>query len=975
MRVVGLVILLGSFLFSRAQESHESSSRNVVEQFQLGAYDFVVSQLVNKQVLNTDELYLLQLSQLELDEIQPADVELPLSKYPNHPLGPTAKVLLARKYFYSNEPEKSQAYLKDVSPRALSPELRGQYYLIKSHHYLNEGQLELAEKGFQLTRHHPGSDKEVKYYQGYVAYQLDKKEEAIRFLEQVDEDDEYGTSARFFIGKIKLEDQLYDEVIALAQGDISEEVSVTNSGFHQLIGEAYARKEQTTKSSAFFEKAIEKHPGNPSPALYYQAGVAQFRLGNREKAITYLTQSGLGSGEYANLSAFQLGRLYVKEQEYDKALAAYIEASRSEDVEILEESSFMMGKLYLQSKDYTEGITYLNEYLKGYEGGKWKDESLELLAEAYLRTSNYDQAIEHFQSVGVQSSLQKEAYQKSTYQKAYTLYQDAEIETSIDWFKESLKYPINNELKDAAHYYLGEAYFRLSKYDLAINSYQSISIPTNYVNYALGYAFYNQSDYTVAVIHFEKFLDVENSSSLKQDALLRLGDCYFATKEFNNSLKNYRKLEGASSSPYVQYQIGLVQKNLRNDDLAITAFETVRRLPANKYEDAALFQIASIKFENTDFSQADFFYSQLIEEYPESPFLPEAYLNRAICKTNLSILEAAKQDYEWILDKYIQSEQAFSAILGLQELESKGVEVNNLSQRIENYKQANPDDQSLEVVEFEYAKSRYYDLAYDEAILSLKAFVADYHESSSVIEARYYLADALYRQKDFDQAKTYLEVLANEASPYKGRVLLRLGEIYFLKSQYNEAINVFKELDSLQITPKDSYNGKLGVMKSHFAMEMFRACEESADEIIESEWKPYNGERNAMLFKAKSLKELGETIESRNLFNLLTTDADAIGAESSYQLAHLAFTESDYKGSLELLFNLNTRFGSYREWVDRSYLLIAENYIQLNELFQAKATLRSIIQHSSDEETVSLAKQKLSQIETSIKGDTTKIKG
>ncbi|MEO1256779.1 MAG: hypothetical protein AAFY41_18095, partial [Bacteroidota bacterium] len=72
---------------------------------------------------------------------------------------------------------------------------------------------------------------------------------------------------------------------------------------------------------------------------------------------------------------------------------------------------------------------------------------------------------------------------------------------------------------------------------------------------------------------------------------------------------------------------------------------------------------------------------------------------------------------------------------------------------------------------------------------------------------------------------------------------------------------------------------------------------------------------------------------------------------------------------------LNAELGSYTEWVDQSYLLIAKNYIAMEKLFQAKATLRSIIQHSINEKIVQESRKLLNDIESGQSNlDTTEIR-
>ena len=88
--------------------------------------------------------------------------------------------------------------------------------------------------------------------------------------------------------------------------------------------------------------------------------------------------------------------------------------------------------------------------------------------------------------------------------------------------------------------------------------------------------------------------------------------------------------------------------------------------------------------------------------------------------------------------------------------------------------------------------------------------------------------------------------------------------------------------------------------------------------------------------------------------------------EASYSIGLIQYNRGEYEESLNTLFDLNARFGSYQDWIDKSYLLIAQNYIESGELFQAKATLRSITQHAKNENVKSQSKRLLDQIEQNV---------
>ena len=98
------------------------------------------------------------------------------------------------------------------------------------------------------------------------------------------------------------------------------------------------------------------------------------------------------------------------------------------------------------------------------------------------------------------------------------------------------------------------------------------------------------------------------------------------------------------------------------------------------------------------------------------------------------------------------------------------------------------------------------------------------------------------------------------------------------------------------------------------------------------------------------------------LISAANSAKDSSGAEAQYLLASISYKQQKYKQSLETLFELTDKFKMFDRWVLRSLLLVADNYLALEEVFQAKTTLNSIVSKSKDEEMVRLASAKLDEI-------------
>lgn len=943
------------------------------ENFQARKYQSVIVELKSKDNTSKDEEILLLLSQLKTGKVGTESTLKWLDNNPNHPINPFVHYHLGEYYFYQKDTVNSRKYLSLVSATNLPKKDKASYGYVAGLLKLEEKKYAEAQNLFQFSRNNQFENLEkLDYYQGFASYHLENENEALAYFKNVENSQAFGNSAKFFIAKIRLDAGEIDEVITLAQGELNDEKSITNSGFYQLIGEAYARKNQVAKADAFFERAIELHPARPSAALYYQGGVAKFKIGNEELAIDYLTKSGLQGGEYAQLSAFQLGRLYLKEEDYENALSAYIEASVSNDKVINEESIYQAASISAKLEIFDQAIKYAIDYLKEYKDLQKSESMQNLIAQSYLRTSNFNLAIEHLNSIGITTDTQKDVYQKVTYQKGILSFNDANFSDSKKWFTESLKYTFDISLGNSANFHLAEIAMRNNSFDEAIKHYQSQSTLDAISYYGLGYAYYNKQQYQEAIPYFRR-ANSSTTKDIQDDASVRLADCLYATKSYQEAYNIYHALSQNLNSDYVTYQKGMTLKSLGKMGDAISVFRGVSE--NSQLSVVAIFQSGMIEFESANFSSAETYFTQVIDKYPNSTYKVNSLLNRGISKKNQGELKNAQSDYLNILENHIDSKIAFNAILGLQELQLAGIDTRKLETYISDYKKAHPDDGSLELIEFEAAKNLYFDFSYLSAAQAFDKFLKDYPSSSNRTEAKYYKGDSYYRIDELAKAKLVFDDLKFVRNPLTGRILNRLGEINSRLENVNESEEAYNLLISLGLSDKDTYNGLQGLMLLYFEHEQYEKAIANAEAIIASQWKPLIADQEASLIIAKSLFQLDKLDEAQQVFQKLNENEGIIGAEANYYLGLIAFLEGNYEKSLDVLFDLNTNYGSYAIWVDKSYLLIAKNYIGKDELFQAKATLRSIIQHSKNEDVISQSKILLLDIEqTSQVGDSTQNK-
>ena len=129
--------------------------------------------------------------------------------------------------------------------------------------------------------------------------------------------------------------------------------------------------------------------------------------------------------------------------------------------------------------------------------------------------------------------------------------------------------------------------------------------------------------------------------------------------------------------------------------------------------------------------------------------------------------------------------------------------------------------------------------------------------------------------------------------------------------------------------------------------------------------------------KKAVLAFLDEGVEEDEFINTVNSAQDEYGAEAKYELGDIFYQTKDYKQCYATLVSLNTDFASYTDWVGKSYLLLADNYLAQGDSFNAKTALNSLISSFPQENVKTQAREKLNKIEAaeikrtqSLKADT-----
>ncbi len=897
-----------------------------------------------------------------------------------HPKALLAYYEMGNFYFREKNYAKATRYLEKVNLDALSKnqKLETQFKIAYAHFTRKDFEKALVQFD-QIKTSENRYTYAASYYAGFIEYRNGDYENAIRDLRRAEGNESYAAVVPYMITNVYYQQKDYDAMLKYAEAAVRRPNLQNEDEIYLLIGEAYYRMEKYDIAAKNFEDYLAKKRGKPDADVLYRIGHSQYMSGKNENAINNLKQVAAVGDTLGQFASYYLGELYIKEGNKIFATAAFDVASRQDFVpEIKEQALFKLGKVNYDIGKYDESISILNNYLKAYPSSKNSAEANDLLSEAYLNSNNYSQAIKHIEALPQKSNRVKQAYQKVTFFKGTEFFNDAKFYNAVQMFEKSLEFPLDKSFVVMAHFWTGEAYTTGKKYDEAIASYSAVFRNAEESNayhlkarYGIGYAYFNKKEYDKALPHFKAYVEKLQNASNKmfyKDALIRLADCYYTAKSYGNALRYYDEAirEENPEIDYAYFQKGVIsgiQSDYVNAKTNLT--RVINQYPNSRYSDDALFELAQLDFEQGNYDQAISGFSRLISSKSQSEFVPYALQRRAIANFNRQDYQKTADDYKRILDVYITHEIASSALTGLQQALTQLGKVEEFDTYLSQYKVANPDNKALSSIEFEAAKNLYFSQRYDKAIESLSGYIRQYPNTSDAYEARYYLAESYFRLDNFDEAiNSYKMVISDNKISQVSRAIQRVGELELQRGNYDDAIRYFNDLSTIARNKREQFGAWSGLMEAYFEQERYDSVSIYGKLILERGNVNANAESMANLYLGKAAYKTGNQEDAMDFFlTTLNTAKDENGAEAQYLIAEIQFKNSQYKKSIETLYDLNTQFSIYEWWLGKSFLLIADNYIALEENFQARATLKSLIEKSPNKDIVEMAKRKLKSLE------------
>ena len=870
-------------------------------------------------------------------------------------------------------------YFDKISVADLEKDQQAEYYFKRGYSLFMEEKFDAAANNFYeiIDTDNPYTST-ARYYYAHISYEDGKYETAANNFKKIEKDPLFAPIVPYYFTQIFYLQGKYDQLLAYAPALLDSITTDRSSEISRLVGDAYYKTNRFSEALPYLEKFII---GNPT-ARYedkYQMGYAYYKIGDCEKAIQWL-QDAIGDNDTINQSAYYtLGECYMKVGNKRQAKTVFRTASESSiDPNIKEDALFNYAKLAyeLSYHPYDDAILAFEEYINSYPKSTKIDDAYEYLVAVYYTTKNYKEALRSIARIKDKNYKLQEAEQRIAYYRGIELFNDGDYKQAFDLFMQSEASPLDPSLVAQSVYWKADASFRMKDYDNAIGYFaEFLYLPTatnlSYYNnsfYNTAYSYFNKKEYEVAIYWFRNYLSKEKGEKtvIRNDGHLRLADAYFITSDFGKALESYENAMklGLIEMPYATYQAamasGLQGNNKDKVDLLKMLIDTYSN---SDYVDDALAELAKSQliFNNPDDALSN--YQRLINDYPNSSYMSEALLKRGLIYYNKKQDDLALASFDKVIKDYGSSKNAKEALEKIRKIYVDKGDASAFEKYISGVPFADISKSRLDSTSYEIAQNSYLSGDCKGATKNLSNYITKYPKGIFILDAHYYRADCENKNEFYNEALLdFAFVLSKPKNKFTENSLYTTAFIQRKLNDTAAAIESFRKLEKTAEKAQNKFEAQYNLMELYFISNKFDQSYAYAVEVLKQEKLDAKMAEEVKLIQAKIDFSRENYDAAIGTYNEVAKYANKRGAEAKYMVAKIRYLKGNYDGCQEMIYTLVNQVPSYPRWIGKGFILLADNFLALDDTFNAKVTLQSVIDNADDAELVQIAKEKLNII-------------
>jgi len=888
--------------------------------------------------------------------------------------------------------KRALEWFQQVDPRDLSEKQRTVFYYQRGHSRFETEDFANARTDFAEVKGISGDYRQpATYYYSHISYEMGDYQTALDGFHYLDNDPNFKPIVPYYITQIYYKQGKYDQVLAYAPAVLDSAASQNTKRLPEiarLIGDSYYRKDRYTEALPYLEMFHEKtDKSERSREDFYQLGYTHYRVNNYTKALDAFNECVKEDDELHQMASYNMGDCYLKLDQKPYARSAFEEASEmNHNLEVKEDAMFNYAKLAfeLSYNPFHEAITAFEQYLENYPNSPRREEAYEFLLNVYMKSRAYEKALASLDKIQNKDARIKEAYQTVAYNRGVELYQSDDLVNAKKFFDKVATYPINPLLNAEAKFWKGEIAYRNEKWDEAKTFYSEfLSEPgafnSEYYglgNYGYGYTRFKKALaahgelkknlFAEANSNFRKYADASGTKDPKKlnDAYLRIGDCYYVAKSYNQAIAYYDKSAemGVGMRDYAMFQKALSYGfDGQLDKKAWVLKSLLADMPDSKYEVDAKYEMAKTYLSQDRLSESKTYYDDILKNHPGSQYVKYSLVDLCLIYVKQDNKQKVKETWNRLKKDY-PNDKVLKDAYAL--VKNTLIDDADFVNDVEEIDVLDVSDNELENDVFTAAKGYALDGDCNTAITRLTDYLAKYQPALNAIEANYYLGNCYFDKGQTDKAlSAYNFVITKPLSDYTEESLVAAATINYNNKNYQQALDHYADLENVALMTTNKLEAQIGIMRCSYFLGDKTYAKQYADKVIANANTPQDIKYTAQLWRGRIAMDVAEYDAAKSDFKEVIKKGGVMAAEAKYNLALIEYRQAMWKNAEKEIFELVDKYASFNEWKYKGFLLLADTYVGMEDYFQARATLNAIKENVTEQWVLDEANAKLAQLD------------
>jgi tetratricopeptide (TPR) repeat protein len=824
---------------------------------------------------------------------------------------------------------------------------------------------------------------DANYYAGFVALQKKDFQLALNCFKIADQSKAYKTLTPFYISQLHYFLGDIDAALKNTEQALQFKGQFYTDQLAQLMGHLLFEQKQYEKALPYLANFVKSQKQVEAQDLY-QLSFCYFQSQQWNEAIEGFKQLANVEDSLGQNSMYLLATSYLKVNNKIGAKNAFLLcATKSQNLAQKEIALFNYAKLSIELKEYSIAIQSIEKFNLLYPNSIYNNEAKSLYVTSLAYSNDFNKAYEAYQKMDTLNEALLKLYPNILYGKAALSINDGQNEKAFELFSQVKNLPYNKNVLAQTYFWIGELSYKMGRINEAIEHLEQYlldpieigEITKKHANYTLGYCYLKNNNYTKALQLFTVAADFNpytESSPYQKDALVRLSDCQFMTKQYKQALKSYQKIIdlGWNFEDYANLQKAIIYGalGLNKEKLKILnnyEFDFSQSI----YLSDARMELADTYTSKEQFKEAISPLSKVLTDTKATEFYPMAYYKLGIVYFNLNQNQEALQNFKSLFSAYPNAEESDNALEYIRNIYIEEQQPEAYVQFMNDFGKPLSINEQDSLI-YRAAIIQYEDNKLTNSVIAFKKYLTLYPEGKYQLNAMNYIAEMAYSMQQYDSAAVYFGRIAIKApNQFAERAAIVAARLhYFNLKDYVGAEQYFKIVLQYATQQEQKNEAIKGLLRCQYKADNWAEASKTALLIL-SEKNSASDDilmANMALYHQTIFQQ--DTSSALQILNtVLKSNSSLYTAEAHYLTALIYYNQQKFNLAEKTAFDVIKKQASYEFWVTKTYILLGDIYLVQNDSFNAIATYKSIAENATIPSLQQIASDKLKAINETIK--------